>query len=100
MMRKKGLMIALVVILSLGMARVTIAADPIKVGTLMALTGPGPPLARTCCSACKWRSMTSMRAGDCWEEKIEIISIDDAASRPSQCQPSPGSSIRTKWISL
>ena len=79
MIRKKGLLIALVVILSLGMAGVTIAADPIKVGTLMALTGPGAAFGTNMLFGLQMAIDDINAGGGLLGRKIEIISIDDAA---------------------
>ena len=83
MIRKKGLLIALVVILSLGMAGVTIAADPIKVGTLMALTGPGAAFGTNMLFGLQMAIDDINAGGGLLGRKIEIISIDDAA-QPAQ----------------
>ena len=89
---KKALIIGVVVILSLGMAGVSMAADPIKVGFLAALTGPGAAFGINMMQGHKMAVDEINEAGGLLGRKIEVVVIDDAA------QPAQSVSAMTKLV--
>jgi branched-chain amino acid transport system substrate-binding protein len=78
--------------LTLGLAGVAGAADPIKVGTLMALTGPGAAMGTNMLQGLQMAIDDLNAAGGLVGRKIEVISIDDAA------QPAQSVSAMTRLI--
>jgi len=92
MLSKKTFIIGLGMIVSLSLAGVSLAADPIKVGTLEALTGPGAAFGTNMLQALQMAVDEINEKGGLLGRKVEIISIDDAA------QPAQSVSAMTRLI--
>jgi branched-chain amino acid transport system substrate-binding protein len=92
MKRKSLLAIALGVGLGLAIAGGSQAADPIKVGTLMALTGPGAAFGTNMLQGLQMAVDEINEKGGLLGRKVEIIAIDDAA------QPAQSVSAMTRLI--
>jgi branched-chain amino acid transport system substrate-binding protein len=89
---KQGFIIAGIMVLSLVLAGGTFASDPIKVGTLEALTGPGAAFGTNMLQGLQMAVDDINAAGGLVGRKVEIISIDDAA------QPAQSVSAMTRLI--
>jgi branched-chain amino acid transport system substrate-binding protein len=91
-MSRKGLTMVVVIISVLAMGRITWAAEPIKIGFLAALTGPGAAFGINMMQGERMAVDELNAKGGLLGRKIEMVVIDDAA------QPAQSVSAMTKLI--
>lgn len=80
---RKALIIGFIMVLGFGLPGGAFGADPIKVGTLEALTGPGAAFGTNMLQGLQMAVDEINEKGGLLGRKVEIISIDDAA-QPAQ----------------